>query len=84
MTAAHAIKSNEEKWMDRFANEFEYKETRETFKRCKQIKSDIGFMTQNPDYKKKSKKLSQYSAANKNNYAETEHMRNLASLRQRI
>mmetsp|Transcript_28973 Transcript_28973/g.38614 ORF Transcript_28973/g.38614 Transcript_28973/m.38614 type:complete len:120 (+) Transcript_28973:228-587(+) len=77
-------KANEEKWLDKLANEFEYQETRQTFKRCNEIKSDIGYMTKNAGYKKQSKKLSEYRAKKKSTYYEEEHMRNLAALRQRV
>ena len=41
-------------------------------------------MTQNTGYKKKVKKLCEYRAAKKSTYAEEEHLRNLAALRQRV
>ena len=41
-------------------------------------------MTQNPGYTAKVKKLAKQKAANKNTFAEEEHMRNLAALRQRV
>ena len=57
MTAAEETKKNQENWLDKLATDFEYDETRQTFKRCNNIKSDIGHMTQNPGYKKKVNKL---------------------------
>ena len=41
-------------------------------------------MTRNPDFKKQSKKLSEYRAKKKSTYYEEEHLRNLAALRQRV
>ena len=79
-----AVKGPNEQWLDKLANDFGYQETRETFKRCNNIGSDIGHMTQNLGYKAQSKKLSQYRARKKSTYYEEEHMRNLAALRQRV
>ena len=45
MTAAEETKKNNEQWLDKLATDFEYDETRQTFKRCNNIKSDIGHMT---------------------------------------
>ena len=80
MTAAENAKANNEAWLDKLAKDFEYDETRQTFKRCNNIKSDIGHMTQNKGYKAKVKKLSQYRAVKKSTYAEEEHLRHLKSL----
>lgn len=41
-------------------------------------------MLHNEGYKKRVKKLSQYKAVKKSTYAEEEHMKNLAALRQRV
>ena len=50
-----AAKNQNEQWLDKLAKDFEYGETRETFKRCNDIKSDIGYMTRNAGYKAKVK-----------------------------
>lgn len=84
MTAAESTKQNNEDWLNKLAKDFDYEETRQTFKRCNNIKSDIGHMTQNTGYKKQVKKLCQYRAAKKSTYAEEEHLRHLKSLQNRV
>ena len=57
MTSEENAKHQNDVWLDKLAKDFDYQETRQTFQRCNNIKSDIGYMTQNPGYKKRVNKL---------------------------
>ena len=84
ITATQKAVNFNEDWLNKLANDFEYEETRQTFKRCNKVKSDIRLQTHNEGFQTRSKKLSQYKQAKKSTYHEEEHLRNLAALRTRV
>ena len=50
-TAASAAKAQNDAFVKKLTKDTEYEETRQTFKRCNDIGSDIAHMTKNKSYK---------------------------------